>query len=1073
MGTKVHCDSYFPGYFSMRDLNENSNSCSWPFYYGDKTFANAQYYNGFLPSTIADVYPGNEKDAVKRTMLEHEAIFKTQLYELHRLYRIQRDLMDEIKRKELHKNRMAVETSLSSSPLASQITSEEARKWHIPGFPMPNSVCARPSTSGVEESHSPLSSMKGNSAQASPLPSQNGGPTKSVDMLESRPTKVRRKMFDLQLPADEYIDTEESDHFKDANASGISSFLSNRDPKFAPESGTNLFLVNGEKNNCQGDASRSESCVRSTTNMADLNKPIEIEETNTSAYFDVGCSSSLRENRVHELAARPNAHFLGFPKEMNSLHGSSGMTHSNPPLEDNANKKQWFSQMLEAGHGKSNTKPVSQCSQPEKLPQTTQPFQVFFNKARETPGHFVADQIKVDQMREKMACDFDISERNRECPEPVSSSVRSPYPVASSSDVGKSWSDVVLSWEKPGGSLRMQPYVNSSATLSSQASTQSLQWDYNGFLASKSSLGSEVSHRNGFYHGSSSGSKETAGRLSSGNYEYWNCTTANALASEHLINHSSSKLCKSLNCTDLKSPKDLNLNVDLSNSISNGGSHQKVVEVIDLERKHEDRLTALPWLRAKPACKNESMSGGVDLNKVELGFLHSSSSRLCNQNESAEDPNQTVTQNRYSTSFSDAGEGSKIERSNSSSCNKILGFPIFGKPHTPKNESSSFTSPPVTLPRPFEEVDDNSRKGRGLDINLPCDAIVQDCSQQTAPEVVIIEKETDAEVANFRHQIDLNSCVTEDEASVMPTDPCLNMKVVGIDLEAPLLPETEECSISREDHTHTHDEPLQLTHQKAEGPQDELVRIAAEAIVAISSIDQSRGVGNAGCSPQEASTTDPLLDWFAEIVSCYGADVEGEFDADSKGKEEGEENDDTCSEGFDYFVSMTLKLEETKEEDYMPKPLVPENLKLDETGSTPVLTRTRKGQGRRGRQRRDFQRDILPGLASLSRHEVTEDLQTFGGLMRATGQAWQCGLTRRNATRNGCGRGRRRTTQVNVNPSSSVVVTTAPPCIPLIQQLNNIEVGLEDRSLAGWGKTTRRPRRQRCPAGNPPSIPLT
>lgn len=79
MGTKVHCESCFPGYFSMRDLNEDSNSCSWPLYYGDRAFTNGQYYNGFLPRTITDVYPGYDKDVVKQTMLEHEAIFKTQV----------------------------------------------------------------------------------------------------------------------------------------------------------------------------------------------------------------------------------------------------------------------------------------------------------------------------------------------------------------------------------------------------------------------------------------------------------------------------------------------------------------------------------------------------------------------------------------------------------------------------------------------------------------------------------------------------------------------------------------------------------------------------------------------------------------------------------------------------------------------------------------------------------------------------------------------------------------------------------------------------------------------------------
>jgi hypothetical protein len=80
MGTKVQCKGYLPGYYTMRDLNENSNSCSWSLYYGDKTSVNGQYYNDFLPRAATDSYPGYDKDAVKHMMLEHEAIFKNQVF---------------------------------------------------------------------------------------------------------------------------------------------------------------------------------------------------------------------------------------------------------------------------------------------------------------------------------------------------------------------------------------------------------------------------------------------------------------------------------------------------------------------------------------------------------------------------------------------------------------------------------------------------------------------------------------------------------------------------------------------------------------------------------------------------------------------------------------------------------------------------------------------------------------------------------------------------------------------------------------------------------------------------------
>ncbi|KAF8077053.1 hypothetical protein N665_1064s0001, partial [Sinapis alba] len=143
-------------------------------------------------------------------------------------------------------------------------------------------------------------------------------------------------------------------------------------------------------------------------------------------------------------------------------------------------------------------------------------------------------------------------------------------------------------------------------------------------------------------------------------------------------------------------------------------------------------------------------------------------------------------------------------------------------------------------------------------------------------------------------------------------------------------------------------------------------------------------------------------------------------------------------------------------------------LKFDGTDSTGITAnRPRRGQARRGRPRRDFQRDVLPGLTSLSRVEVTEDLQMFEGIMKATGYNWNSGVARRSSNRGGSSRGRKRLVS-NVN--------RALVCSSLEQPIDNSNVqmvGLEDRSLTGWGNATRRPRRQRCPAGIPPTVVLT
>ena len=70
----------------MRDLNEDYSSSNWPLFYGDKPLADGKYYNSLLPRNVTNAYPGDDKDALKQTMLEHEAVFKHQVLPLSSVY---------------------------------------------------------------------------------------------------------------------------------------------------------------------------------------------------------------------------------------------------------------------------------------------------------------------------------------------------------------------------------------------------------------------------------------------------------------------------------------------------------------------------------------------------------------------------------------------------------------------------------------------------------------------------------------------------------------------------------------------------------------------------------------------------------------------------------------------------------------------------------------------------------------------------------------------------------------------------------------------------------------------------
>lgn len=268
-----------------------------------------------------------------------------QVHELHRLYKIQKDLMDDVRRKEALKTRMPVETSLASSPLASQTTCEDTQRWQIPRFPVANPSYARPSAEGI---HSPIDSMKGHSTPPATFASPNGGIFKTSEAPDSRPSKVRRKMFDLQLPADEYIDTDDQEQVD--RGKDVSNFP-NQDGKFGFHNAVNIIRGDSGKSDSVGHASESGLHAKKR-NVADLNQPIEVDETNASPYIDLESHGFPHgEIRVQEHSFKPKSINLGLPYDdaQSSHRGSNNGTLFNLHQVSERNGRGLLSHRLEAG----------------------------------------------------------------------------------------------------------------------------------------------------------------------------------------------------------------------------------------------------------------------------------------------------------------------------------------------------------------------------------------------------------------------------------------------------------------------------------------------------------------------------------------------------------------------------------------------------------------------------------------------------------------------------------------------------------------------------------------------------
>ncbi|KAL3499538.1 hypothetical protein ACH5RR_038631 [Cinchona calisaya] len=114
------------------------------------------------------------------------------------------------------------------------------------------------------------------------------------------------------------------------------------------------------------------------------------------------------------------------------------------------------------------------------------------------------------------------------------------------------------------------------------------------------------------------------------------------------------------------------------------------------------------------------------------------------------------------------------------------------------------------------------------------------------------------------------------------------------------------------------------------------------------------------------------LMYFMQEISTREDDLIADVD---KMKKTEKEKRDQPQRSSDSFESMVLKLQESNVEDYCVSSMPTEVNEMDKKDYGIKL--------RRGRRLKDFQKDILPGMASLARHEICEDIRIMEGVMRS------------------------------------------------------------------------------------------
>ncbi|XP_004235976.1 uncharacterized protein [Solanum lycopersicum] len=283
VGQKMQCTSYLPGYHP-KVLNGGSlGGNSWSIQHNDIAWNGARGFYVSLPPFMADqnLELVHQKEILKQTMLKHEAIFRYQVNELHRVHRRQREVMEEIRRRKLVEDHLHLQ-ALESKSFVSQLRSEISQKSNCQMVLDLTSI--EPSTLCGETFQGSSNSIAGQRVPSSSdlLAEQNV--TKERKISSSKSGASRKRMLDLELPAEEYMDIEDGEQFvRESFVQGPNIVIS----ELQPQDSSKVNFAN------PGDSSISNSSPRGSFLLFDLNEPIQLDETEYPNY-------ALESVNIHE-----------------------------------------------------------------------------------------------------------------------------------------------------------------------------------------------------------------------------------------------------------------------------------------------------------------------------------------------------------------------------------------------------------------------------------------------------------------------------------------------------------------------------------------------------------------------------------------------------------------------------------------------------------------------------------------------------------------------------------------------------------------------------------------------------
>lgn len=974
MGAKVEGESYMPGYYATGDLNMEANGRWSPYY--EETTSNGQLCNGFTTKPTN----GNsefDKEMLKHQMLEHEAVFRQQVYELHRVYQIQRDMMKQHQSKEVYSYPMLAVASHTNS-LPHVPPNGTKMMWQMPIPPVSTTHRKAPVAEHNDTNQSSMKFLREGSVQSSP----NGF------LSNDAAPRSRQGTFDLHLPADHYIDDDNSSENKPIDFLGLAS-----DTK--PQNDADLTLVSAEGLGRFSDNS-STSGLRTTNNLGSQ-QVTDLNELNTVVYMDRtngsvsrGLSHTL-ENSWRQPILRSNTTDFHFNKEYskdkhtdegtssNFFDASAKIRHEDKP---SINKGKQLSSITFLAPKYGDPDPHKYFKAADGRPANYN--QLVCQGQNTSVGWFARSPLEPSAINNFARLDRSHRSNTGTFTAPISipqmdhASIVSPMGSCTADPRSSIINNPALI-PRFNGSSAVNSYTSLSAvTQSIGTSTPKLK---------------NVNNLDGRHPGcpldSYSESHSPHQVAISTNLEQ-----KNPLKFEHSD-------CQS----NGKGMKNFNLNETLSDCQEDGFAEQDDRCPVSFQHgKGGGSLFRVTWVRKQTACADLT-----NLEKPGKIFGHSFGTAELKNTKDQNEPAPTI-RNLSDSASTSLGCGIK----NDGPSGNIIASTVLACNKAPENAAC-----------------------------LPLSCQKHALKDGQGAEGVI--QKSGGSIRNF---IDLNDDVPNEdnsEESVVSHEcqggPFQNnqpKRAFVIDLEVP----AEEVAAWTFDQECAHPGRLDACQESDNG--SVFAAAAAESIVALS-MDR----------PTDVEASDDMLQWFADLALSNINDLAGLVELQDC-------TNDSSDDELDSFESLTLKLEETKTDEYWSRPLEPAIITDEQSASTAhLLTKPRRGQQRRRRQKRDFQKDILPGLPSLSRPEIIEDVQLLEGLVQASGGSWESSLTRRGRY-GGRTRGRKpRKTVVTVIVEEEEVEVSPPP-----KPAGTGDLEADDRGMIGWGRTTRRCRRTRCPSGS-------